>query len=91
MAAGPPFVSAQAGYSDLLAAAGFEEIEEIDVTGEYRETAAAWLRECTGAARDLTAIFGEENFLQGQRERRESLAAIEDGLLRRSLFTARAG
>ena len=89
IAAGPPYVSAAASYPDLLASAGFGEIAEVDLTDQFRVTAAAWLHESARAADQLEQIFGAEEFRQGQREREETLAAIEGGLLRRSLFVAR--
>ncbi len=89
--AGPPYVSAAGSYADLLASAGFGEIDELDVTDEYWVTAEAWLRESAGAATQLEEIFGAKEFRQRQQEREETLAAIEGGLLRRSLFAAQAG
>ncbi len=86
VAAGPLYVSASASYPDLLALAGFSEIDEVDLTAQYRETAAAWLHESTRAAKQLEAAFGSEGYRQAQQERAETLAAIEGGLLRRSLF-----
>ena len=90
VAAGPPDVSASGSYRDLLAVAGFDAIDEIDLTGQYRRTAAAWFHESTRAAKQLEEIFGIEEFRRGQQEREDALAAIEGGLLRRSLFVAQA-
>ncbi len=88
--AGPPYVAAAGSYADLFASAGFGEIDELDLTDEYRVTAEAWLRGSTRAARQLEEIFGVEEFRQRQQEREATLAAIEGGLLRRSLFVAQA-
>jgi hypothetical protein len=90
VAAGPLYVSAAASYPDLLALAGFDEIDEIDLTDQYRETAAAWLHESAGAAKQLEEVFGSEEYRQAQQERAETLVAIEGGLLRRSLFATQA-
>lgn len=89
-AAGPPYVSAAGSYTELLASAGFGEIDELDLTDQYRLTAAAWFRESVRAARQLEEIFGVEEFRQRQQEREETLAAIEGGLLRRWLFASQA-
>jgi len=89
VAAGPLHVSGSASYPELLALAGFSEIGEVDLTDQYRATAAAWLRESARAAEQLEEIFGSEQYRQAQQERAETLAAIEGGLLRRSLFAAR--
>ena len=89
-AAGPPHVAASASYPDLLALAGFGKIDEVDLTDQYRVTAAAWLHESARATEQLERVFGTEEFRRGQQERQETLTAIESGLLRRSLFTAQA-
>jgi hypothetical protein len=87
--AGPPHATAAPSYPELLASAGFEEIDEVDLTDQYRVTAAAWLHESADAAAQLEEIFGIEEFRRGQQEREETLSAIERGLLKRSLFAAR--
>jgi hypothetical protein len=43
------------------------------------------------AGSELVEVYGADEFNQGRREREEALAAIEDGLLRRSLFFRRVG
>ena len=88
VAAGPAYVAASASYPDLLALAGFTELEEVDVTDQWRVTAAAWLDESAHAAEELKEIFGIEEYRQAQQEREETLAAIDSGLLRRSLLVA---
>ncbi len=88
IAAGPLYVSASASYPDLLALAGFSEIEEVDLTDQYRATAAAWLHESARAAEQLEEVFGSEEYRRAQQERAETLVAVESGLLRRSLFAA---
>jgi len=90
VAAGPSYVSASASYPDLLASAGFGDIDELDLTDQYRLTAAAFLHESARAAKQLEEIFGIEEFRLAQQEREDTLAAIEGGLLRRSLFVAQA-
>ena len=90
IAAGPPHVAALESYPDLLASAGFGDIEEVELTDQYRQTAKAWLQESARAARQLEEILGIEEFRRGQQEREETIAAIEGGFLRRSLFAAQA-
>lgn len=72
----------------LLASAGFVEVEHLDVTADFARTAGAWLEEAEGHADELIAQQGAGSFAERQRERRTQLAAVEDGLLRRSLFAA---
>lgn len=88
--AGPAHAAAAENYPDLLTSAGFDQIEEVDVTNQYRRTAAAWLNESTRATPYLEQSLGIEEFRRGQQERQKAQAAIEGGLLRRSLFAARA-
>ena len=87
-AAGPAYVSASASYPDLLALAGFGEIDEVDLTDQFRVTATAWLHESARAAEQLEEVFGSEDYRKGQQERAEIVSAVEGGLLRRSLFAA---
>jgi hypothetical protein len=87
---GPPRVAASASYPDLLTLAGFGEINEVDLTDQYRTTAAAWAHECARSAEQLKEISGIEEYQQSQQDREEALAAIDSGLLKRSLFTAQA-
>jgi hypothetical protein len=91
IAAGPQHVAASASYPDLLALAGFGEIEEVDLTDQYRVTAAAWLHESARATEQLEEIVGIEEFRRRQQERQETLTAIESGFLRRSLFATQPG
>ncbi len=87
VAAGPPYVLAAASYPELVALAGFDRIDEVDLTDQYRLAAAAWLHESARAAKQLEELFGVEEFQRRQRERQETVAAIEGGLLKRSLFS----
>ncbi len=70
----------------LLERAGFGEVDEVDVTGEYLETARAWLRESWRFEHELRQVLGNDEFDRLQRERPVTISAIEDGLLRRSLL-----
>ena len=82
-------MSASASYPQLLALAEFREVDEVDLTDEWRATAAGWLHESARAAAQLEEIFGIEEYRQAQQERQETLAGIESGLLKRSLFVVR--
>jgi hypothetical protein len=72
----------------LLTSAGFVDIRERDVTTEFALTARAWLTEWEAHADVLAPLEAPGCFDQRQRERRTQLAAIDDGLLRRGLFSA---
>ncbi|MFC5993804.1 hypothetical protein ACFQE5_06205 [Pseudonocardia hispaniensis] len=84
--AGPPAVTSRGRYRDMLWSAGFVEVEEQDVTATYLDTARAWLRGIEEAADDLAAIEPPRVVADRLTRRREVVAAIESGLLRRSLL-----
>ena len=90
--AGPRSVATRRQHQELLYSAGFVDIEEQDVTLEFLRTARGWLQARERYAADLRQSLGEPEFAQKQSESRANVSAIESGLLRRSLFTAkRAG
>lgn len=73
---------------ELLISAGFVQIEETDVSDEYLRIKRALLDARERYAPDLRRSQGEAEFAQMQKEQRAEAAAIEAGLLRRSLFVA---
>jgi len=73
---------------DLLHAAGFVDVEAIDLTQEFLETAQGWYKHSSELERELRVTVGEAEFDQQQADRREMVAAIEEGLLSRALFLA---
>ena len=86
---GPRAVASRSQQASLLATAGYVDIEQIDLTADFATTACAWLTECRSNAAQLAKLEPPGAFEQRQRERGRQLAAIEDGLLRRGLFSAR--
>ena len=89
--AGPSEVWSDAPYPDLLTAAGFVDVVEVDLSEDYLTTARAWFTESAKATPEMEALYGAEEFRQRQREREAAVGVIEDGLLKRSLFEAIAG
>ena len=74
---------------DLLARAGFVDVRGTDVTGEYHATTHAWLAarlRHRDAVRPLDPAMFDERIAKN----RAALAAIEAGLLRRTMYAARA-
>lgn len=59
------------------------------MTAAFLDTAHAWLRESTLHADELAALEPSGAFDERQTDRRRMIAAIEDGLLIRSLYAAR--
>ncbi len=73
---------------ELLTSAGFAQVEETDVTDECLRIRRALLGAKERHATDLRLSQGQSEFDRVQRENRATAAAIEAGLLRRSLFVA---
>lgn len=84
--AGPPAVASPSTYPSLLRSAGFVELDEVDVTAAYLDTARAWLRHGQEFEAELAALEPNGAFTDKLTRRRAAIAAIEAGLLRRSLF-----
>ena len=86
-AAGPPAPDGPR-LSETLDRAGFADIREVDVTPDFLITARAWL-----AARlrhgDAVRPLDPEMYDGWLDQGKASIAAIEDGLLRRTLHIAR--
>jgi cyclopropane fatty-acyl-phospholipid synthase-like methyltransferase len=87
--AGPPNCGLRTSYPSLLRSAGFAEIDERDLTADYLATAARKLEVAEQFAGDMIGMLGRREYEEMQAERRLAIAAIEGGLLRRSLFVAR--
>lgn len=85
---GPPAVASRSQQTRLLASAGFVQVHELDLTAAFAATARAWLIESEAHADHLAALEPPGAFHQRQHERRTQLAAINDGLLRRAVFSA---
>lgn len=86
--AGPPAVTTARDYPELLHAAGFDTIGYRDVTAAYLDTARAWLHHSRQLHTGLATLEPPATFADRLTRRRETVAAIEAGLLRRALFYA---
>lgn len=85
---GPRAVASRAAQPKLLASAGFVDVEELDLTREFAITGRAWLDQWDQHADELVQLEGRAAFEEHQRDRRVQLRAIDEGLLRRGLFSA---
>lgn len=85
---GPRAVASRAEQSRLLTSAGFVDVVEIDLTHEFAITGRAWVDQWDIHVDELIQLEGSAAFEERQRGRRVQLRAIEDGLLRRGLFSA---
>jgi hypothetical protein len=72
---GPRAVGSNRAPFELVAAAGFIVVDQIDVTEEFLETVRRWLR--------FSRDFDEQ-----MADRTDMVEAIESGLLKRALLVA---
>ena len=87
--AGPPNCGLRTSYPSLLRTAGFVDVEERDLTVDYRATASRKLDVAEQFAAGMIEMLGREEYERMQAERRLAISAVGAGLLRRSLFIAR--
>ena len=83
--------SASAGSRSLseMLEAGFIGVRDTDVTKQYQKTSRAWVEGRRRRYDKLAQAMGEETLKGKIEEGKAILASIKDGLLRRSLLTAR--
>lgn len=86
--AGPWQVLARRSYPELLEQAGFTDVIDVDVSEDYGRIQAAWLDATETRADEVRQLTSDVEFREAQSDRRRARAAIEEGLLRRSLITA---
>jgi hypothetical protein len=85
---GPRAVGTSSTYERLLASAGFVDIDAVDVTASFIDTARAWIDLRAEHAEELAPLEPPGSFETRQGDHRAQLAATEEGLLRRSLISA---
>ena len=71
---------------ESLRRAGFIDVAELDGTQDFRAVATEWIEQWDEHRDALIQVYGEPEFESRQHDRRLQLRAVEDGLLRRSLF-----
>jgi cyclopropane fatty-acyl-phospholipid synthase-like methyltransferase len=86
---GPRAVSSTRPMDELTEAAGFEDIEIIDVTEDFIETARAWFKAFDARKRELRPLLRTE-YDDRQKGRREMIAGAREGLLKRLIVSAKA-
>ena len=64
------------------------DIEDVDVTSAFADTARAWMDERLANADELAALETPEIWGQRAKDQRALLAALDDGLLRRGMYCA---
>lgn len=74
---------------ELMTAARFEDIEVIDVTEAFLQTARAWQEAFVERETELKALIGTE-WEERQLGRAAAIEGVEEGLLLRLLVTGTA-
>jgi hypothetical protein len=72
-----------------LGAAGFDEITETDYSDEFVTVTQGWIDQWDLHRSEMEAIWGADQVMGRQRQRRASVRTVRAGLMHRSLFTAR--
>ena len=84
---GPRSVASTRPIDELTSAAGFVDVEVLDVTGDFHSTASEWVAQWSRHEDELKPILGE--LLDERRTHHEEMiAGAEKGLLKRLLITA---
>lgn len=76
-------------HLSMLHNAGYVDATEIDVTNAFPDTARAWSQESAHLGAVLAPLEPPGASEERQAERKRMIAAIEDGLLLRALYSAR--
>ena len=74
---------------DLLDAAGFVNVRELDVTKAFARTTRAYFDTSKMLREALRAEWGAKTFDERLQNQHSTLALIKRGVLRRGIFTAR--
>jgi hypothetical protein len=86
---GPVAVAVSRPHRELLEAAGFTEISESDLSDEFATVTQGWIDQWDAYRSQMEVIWGEGVFRERQQERARSVRTTREGILRRSLFSAR--
>ena len=88
VANGPEFVAAEADYRTLLARAGWSPVAEHDLTAGFLASFRRQLSADEARREALTALIGAAELGERATTWRTKIAAVAEGLLRRTLFVA---
>jgi SAM-dependent methyltransferase len=88
VAAGPPFVEADAAYQTLLARTGWRVVDGVDWTATFVKSVRAMAAARAAHGDALKALLGVAEYDDMMARNRDKIPAIERGLLKRMLFVA---
>ena len=86
---GPRSVTSTRPIDVLMEAAGFANIETVDLTADFVTTARGWVRAAEREEEELRRAVGDEAFDEEQSDRKDIVTGVEEGLLRRVLVAGR--
>lgn len=86
--AAPPFAESDEEYPAMMARAGWEIVEQIDLTGQYLDLARITVAAEQEHGNALRKVHGEEEFTARLARRKLLVTILEEGLARRELFAA---
>ena len=86
---GPPAVAVRTSHESLLRSAGFVDVGAVDATAEYLDTQHRWLAATLRHEDEMRATLGDDTVDDGLERRRRTIDAIAEGLLVRTLYSAR--
>jgi len=85
---GPPFIGVNGTYSKLLAAAGWQVLERVDVTTAYRNSLQRLVDGIHKNEIELTELFGEQDLTSKREHREDQIELIDKGYMIRETFLA---
>lgn len=85
-ASGPPFIETDIQYPEMLRQAGWKITDHRDLTAEYGVTVGRMLEKQETHAGEIANLLGDDEAADDRADRRATLEALEQGLLRRELF-----
>jgi cyclopropane fatty-acyl-phospholipid synthase-like methyltransferase len=85
---GPSFIAADDDYPNLIRAAGWHLIEQIDLSADFLTTLEVMRINELDNTDELEKLLGSEEVERRLRRTEESLYGVERGLIRRALFHA---
>lgn len=85
---GPEFVDVDGDYALLLEQSGWSVQERMDVTAEFAKSMRTTLEGMKLGVGELTKVLGADEFSERVIRRQATLAAVDQGLLKREIFVA---
>jgi ubiquinone/menaquinone biosynthesis C-methylase UbiE len=89
IAGGPTYIATEIEYPDMVRQTGWEISLIDDITPQYADALANMLREEETHAEALGEVYGDKEIAERLARRRNGLACLSRGLLRREMYVVR--